>query len=155
MIENQSFEVKNKFVWFILRVIVGGIFAYAGLMKLLEPVENFRAAILDYGIFSPAAASIIARVIPWVEWLGGTFLLAGYLPKQSARIISLLAFGFVILLSISIFSGRGSEKCGCFGEHGIHFTVTQMFFLDLISCLSAWRLSKCIDFPFSLDKFLS
>lgn len=145
----------KAWVWFILRFMVGFIFAYAGFAKLLEPIENFETALRDYEVFPTETIGIIARTVPWMESFAGSFLLLGYLPRQSAIVTAALAFGFVTLLGFSMVTGHGAEHCGCFGESGIQFTTTQMFFLDLCSFVSAVQLARQKVFPISLHSRLS
>lgn len=145
----------QKMMLVFLRVAVGCIFAYAGFMKLLSPVENFEAAILDYGVFPVPAAKLLAHIIPWIEAVGGTFLALGYLPRQSAATISLLALSFIALLGFAVLSGKGGEDCGCFGESGIHLTTSQMLALDLCSFLASLGLIRQKTFPLSLHEKLT
>jgi len=155
LVEQKTPSSRSDYVWLILRIAIGFIFAYAGFMKLIEPVENFEAAITDFNLFSPSAIHGIARVVPWIELMGGTFLLLGYLPKMSAAAVGTLAFGFVVLLGISVLNGKGSQSCGCFGESGIKLTRNQMFILDLSVFLIAFKLFRKNKFTCSLHSALT
>ena len=155
MANQNTSSTNTEYIWFVLRIAVGFIFAYAGFMKLIEPVENFQAAIADFHVFPPFGVYWIARIVPWIELMGGTFFLLGYLPKISSAAVGTLAFAFVILLGISIFSGKGAESCGCFGESGIRLTRNQMFVLDLCSFFIAFKLSFRNKFPYSLHRTLT
>jgi len=155
LVEQKTSSSRSDYVWLILRIAIGFIFAYAGFMKLIEPVENFEAAITDFNLFSPTLVHWIARIVPWIELMGGTFLLLGYLPRISSAAVGALAFGFVVLLGMSVLTGKGSESCGCFGESGIKLSRNQMFILDLGAFFIAFKLFRKNKFPCSLHNALT
>ncbi|MBI4430392.1 MAG: DoxX family membrane protein [Candidatus Omnitrophica bacterium] len=142
------------FVWFALRVAIGFTFAYAGFMKLIEPIENFESVVSDYDLFSRDLVPVIARTVPWIELIGGTFLLLGYAPKFSSATIGALALAFSMLLGASILAGKGEKSCGCFGESGIKLSANHMFVLDLLVCISSARMYLFESFPLSLHAWL-
>lgn len=152
---NQPKLSSADYGWVMLRILIGCIFAYAGFMKLVEPVENFQAAISDLNLIPAHLIPWIARIIPWFELIGGTFLLLGYLPKQSSVTISGLSLAFVFLLGASVLAGKGTKACGCFGESGIKLTTNQMFVLDLLVCMSCLKLYLRNSFPLSLHSWLN
>ena len=129
--------------------------AYAGLIKLLEPIENFEAVLRDYQLLSLHMVPVIARIVPWIEWLAGSCLVAGFLPRQSAGICAALAFGFAFFSGFSILSGHGGKPCGCFGDGGMQLTTNQMFMLDLVLFFTSLRLFTMKSFPFSLEHWLN
>lgn len=142
--------------WIVARIFVGFIFAYAGLAKLLEPAANFEAVLLKYGIFAPSWIPGLARIVPWIEWFVGCFLMAGYLPRWAAASASLVALAFLVTLGSSeLLLKSGGTDCGCFGQSGwLHFSLRQIFAVDLVNFVLALRLSFSTSFPFSLHGFL-
>lgn len=128
--------------WTLARIAVGAIFAYAGFMKLIEPAANFQAVIAAYKILPPALVPAAARVVPWMEWFGGAFMILGYLPRASAGMVSFLSAAFSTLLVAAMLGGKGlPQDCGCFGESGIHLTPPQALGLDLVTFLLSLRLA--------------
>ena len=114
--------------------MVGFVFAYAGLAKLLEPSANFEAALLRYGVFSPAWIPWIAKILPWFEWLLGSLMVVGYSPRLTSAGISLLSLAFLVTLAASgLLLESGGTDCGCFGRSGLHLSVQQIFLVDLVS----------------------
>ena len=138
------------------RIATGLVFAYAGWIKLTEPTANFESVLLRYGIISPEWIPWIARILPWGEWLLGSFLVVGFLPRLAAFGVSLLAVLFLVTLtSTKAFLEAGGMDCGCFGRSGlIHLSVRQIFFVDLVCLVLALRISLFKDFPGSLHSFL-
>ena len=61
----------------VLRVVLGGIFIYAGYVKLVEPWQLFAAGIADYEVVPMWAAKFLAHTLPWFEVLIGLLLIAG------------------------------------------------------------------------------
>jgi len=147
--------MKSPFLWCLLRILVGFIFAYAGFSKLLEPSANFEAALLKYGVFSPQWIPWIARILPWLEWLGGSLLIAGYAPRATAAGISFLALCFLVTLASSnLLLESGGTDCGCFGRFGLQLSLRQIFLVDLLSLAVSLRIIFLDEFPFSLHSFL-
>ena len=144
---------RNELFWCIARVLVGLIFAYAGLAKLLEPVENFEAALLRLGVLSPAWIPWVARTIPWIEWILGVFFVLGYFPRVSGAGLCLLSLMFVVVLSSSrLFVTAGGTDCGCFGSSFLlRLTIHQVFILDLVNFSVLIRLLFLKNFPLSLE----
>src|SRR3990167_2317244 len=98
------------------RMMVGGLFAYAGFMKLVYPVENFHAVLAEYPLVPHAAIPLIALTLPWAELVLGVFLVTGYLTRLSAAALLGLCAAFVLLLVTRyMIEGTLPADCGCFG----------------------------------------
>lgn len=146
---------KREMFWVAARVVAGLVLAYAGWSKLAEPAANFEAALLKYGIFSPFLISGIVRILPWLEWILGSFLILGYAPRAaSAGAGGIFLCFLVVLTSSGLFLESGMSDCGCFGESGIRLTIYQIFFVDLAALVVTLRLAFMPSFPWSLHAFL-
>jgi uncharacterized membrane protein YphA (DoxX/SURF4 family) len=99
----------------VLRVILAGIFIYAGYVKLRDPWQLFAASIASYELVPMWAGEIIAKAFPWVEIALGVGLLIGrrLLPPSSAATALLLLF-FNVMLWRAFLQGKEID-CGCFG----------------------------------------
>ena len=102
----------NKYFQLTLRVIIGGLFIYASLDKLFNPGE-FATIIKNYQILPLELVNIFGIVLPYVEFLAGTFLVFGIFKKGSSFIISLLLVVFLIGLIKAQITGL-DINCGCF-----------------------------------------
>ncbi|HBB67889.1 MAG TPA: DoxX family protein, partial [Elusimicrobia bacterium] len=51
----------------LARLAVGGVFVYAGTIKLLAPAEEFAYAIETYKVTGPALSLWAAYIMPWLE----------------------------------------------------------------------------------------
>jgi len=105
--------LQSRYLAFLLRVILGGLFVAASWDKILHPAR-FVEDVANYGILPPLLVNLCALILPWLEMIAGLFLVLGFFPKSSALILSLLLASFTVAISINI--ARGAEiDCGCFG----------------------------------------
>ena len=58
-------KIKNILV-LMSRVFLGGVFIYAGVVKIIQPAE-FADAIDNYRIAPYVLVTIMAVVLPWVR----------------------------------------------------------------------------------------
>lgn len=146
---------SREALWAITRIIPGVVLLYAGWSKLNEPAANFEAALLRYGVLSPQWIPWIARVLPWLEWFWGGFLVVGYLPRVAAIACSLLSLGFLVVLTSShLFLQSGGSDCGCFGSAGLHLSIHQIFVVDLLNLMIGLRLVFSKRYPWSIHALL-
>lgn len=153
-----AFRFSKKWSWVLPlagRLFLGGIFVASGYAKLTEPIENFSGLLAEYTILPPAFIPLLAHAVPWIEFVAGTFLVLGFLPKVSVLALVFLSCNFLIVLGLSkIMLGVLPTTCGCFGEGGLHLSVTQVMFLDFFDvALGFWLLNQEKQ-PWSLDTFL-
>jgi len=105
--------LRNKALIFTFSLIVGGLFIWAGLLKIIDPLE-FARNISNYRVLSPKLSLLVAITLPWIELLSGLFIILGIMRRASALLISLFLIGFIVLIGVTIFRGI-SVDCGCFG----------------------------------------
>ena len=106
--------IRHRWVLLLFRVIVGGVFIWAGALKIADPL-GFAQSIKNYQVVPHTLAFLIAVVLPWVEVLSGAFLIIGLYRRSSALIISLLLAGFIALVALALARGIDTS-CGCFGS---------------------------------------
>jgi len=106
--------IRNKHVLCAFRLIIGGLFIYAGVIKIADPL-GFARDIQNYRILPPAACLFIALALPWFEALSGAFLIVGIFKRTSAWLLSFLLAGFIVLVIITMARGLDVD-CGCFGS---------------------------------------
>ena len=98
----------------LLRIGVGGVFAYAAWTKLREPWTLFAISIDAYHVLPEWAVLATARVLPWLELLVGLILIAGVWRRISTTAASALLLVFFGLMVRAYARGEGID-CGCFG----------------------------------------
>src|SRR5436309_16031219 len=83
-----------KFFWRIVDLIVGGIFVYAGVVKVLDPVQF--ANDIDNDTTLPWFVSVRRAVyLPWLEIFRGLPLIFRFLYRVGLSILTVLIAVFV------------------------------------------------------------
>jgi len=100
----------------ISRLVVGGVFIYASLDKILHP-DQFARIIFNYHLVPASLINLAAIMLPWVEFGAGLFLIMGVWTRASGLILTALVVVFIAALAINWFRGVSLE-CGCFTVSG-------------------------------------
>lgn len=144
--------IDNKFIPFLLRIVLGGIFVYAAAGKILYPAD-FSEAIANYQLVPVMFTNLIAIMLPWVELIAGLLLLNGFRTQTGNLIIFLLVcvFSFGAVQAVV----RGLDiNCGCFTE-----ASRRVGLLFLAEEAALFLMSICIFFfdkgYLSIDSVLS
>ncbi len=103
---------KSLPVQLICRLILGGVFIYAGATKITHLHELARI-IHNYKILPESLVYISAVIMPWVEILTGFSLIVGVYKKASASIITGMLLVFIVAISFNLMRGLNFD-CGCF-----------------------------------------
>jgi uncharacterized membrane protein YphA (DoxX/SURF4 family) len=106
--------IRNKPLLLVFRVVLGGLFIYAGVVKVVDPL-GFAQDIRNYRLVGQSLAFVAAVVLPWLEILAGAFLVAGIWKRGAALVISGLLVFFIVLTLVTLARGLDVE-CGCFGS---------------------------------------
>jgi uncharacterized membrane protein YphA (DoxX/SURF4 family) len=96
----------------VCRFILGGLFIYASISKIVHPFA-FAKIIYNYKLLPDILIYISAITLPWVEMISGLFLVAGIFKRTAAIILFSLLFVFIIAISINLIRGLNFD-CGCF-----------------------------------------
>lgn len=104
---------SNKWTFIILRIILGGIFLYAGIIKIGNPLA-FSDSIASFQILSPGLINIVALSLPSFEILLALMLISGWKWRPALLGIVFLTTIFGLALAQAIFRGLEVD-CGCFG----------------------------------------
>jgi uncharacterized membrane protein YphA (DoxX/SURF4 family) len=102
----------NSWLGVVSRIVLGGVFIYASLDKIMHP-EQFARIIFNYHLVPADFINLAAIALPWVELGAGVLLIAGIWPRASATVLTALVVLFIVALSINWFRGVNLE-CGCF-----------------------------------------
>lgn len=143
-----------RIVMLIARVILGAVFIYSGWQKLMGPVEEFRAVILQYAIFPKPFVPWIALLVPWLELIFGTFVVLGFMTRKSAVALACFLAVFITLLVRSLMLHLSIMECGCFGS-GFLLRPRDAILLDVGLLIFAILVIRCKSDPWSLDARLN
>jgi len=113
-----------------IRILLGGIFIYAALLKIADPVA-FAGSVAAYKILPYFASYLTAAVLPFVELSCGLLLVLGYRVKGGALIIGVMNLVFMIALGAAIVRGLDID-CGCFKQGGAKTTPWTALLRDAV-----------------------
>jgi uncharacterized membrane protein YphA (DoxX/SURF4 family)/thiol-disulfide isomerase/thioredoxin len=132
---NRRIGMKKYFsLPFISRLILGSIFIYAGLYKIINPY-SFEKTLYAYNFLSNSFTGFIALIFPWAQLILGALLVSGYLARYVASTISILLLIFIIMNILSVSKGN-CQGCGFLSElvfykRGNHFILLTINYLLL------------------------
>lgn len=130
MLQSSPFNFRRAVI-LIGRLVLGGIFVYAGVAKIFLPnthlwpmfvlkfsiatnLSTFAQQVESYKILSAGASDFVAHTLPFTEIVLGLLLLIGWRLRLWASLVTLIMLGFLgavtraYLLHMDI-------NCGCFG----------------------------------------
>jgi uncharacterized membrane protein YphA (DoxX/SURF4 family) len=104
--------IENDYLIFAIRIIVGSIFIYASIDKIIAPAQ-FARIVYNYHLVPGTAINFFALILPWVEFICGLSLIIGIWIRGASLLANFLILIFIVALSINLFRGVDIE-CGCF-----------------------------------------
>ena len=126
-----------KIILNLLRIIVGVLFIFSGLIKANDPLglsykmdEFFEVLHLTFLSPYSLAFSVVMNAF---EIIAGVAVLVGYRMRIFSVLLLLLIIFFTFLTAFALFSGTIRE-CGCFGDC-IKLTPVETFWKDVILLL--------------------
>jgi len=130
----------------LARLVVGGVWVVAGVLKLPDPTENVRT-VRAYQILPESVVPVVGHVLPILEILVGACLLLGLLTRVAAAVSALMQLAFIIGIA-SVWARGLSIDCGCFGggasptanaQAAYPWDIARDVALMLLSLLLVWR----------------
>ena len=125
------------------RLLLGGIFIYAGVLKGQDPVA-FAGQVANYQLLPYAWNYLVAAILPYLEILCGSLLILNRWVRPATLILGVLNLVFIVALSSLLVRGIDID-CGCFRpdvdahtsplsallrDLGIMVLVAMIWFLD-------------------------
>jgi putative oxidoreductase len=141
-------QEQMKFAWRIVGLLVGGVFIFAGLSKIvdlqpfrfLDPME-FARDIDNYKMLPWTICVGLALYLPWLEVICGLALIVRRWYSGALRILFAL---LLVFIGASIAAKmRGIDiTCGCFGHLSNQLSFAWHLALDfaIVAAVAAlWR----------------
>jgi uncharacterized membrane protein YphA (DoxX/SURF4 family) len=126
----------------VVAIIIGGLFIYAGAVKIVDPVE-FARDIDNYKMLPWQLGVGLAFYLPWLEILAGLTLITGVLYRGGIFVLTALMSVFVIATIAA--KARGLDiSCGCFGHASQYLSFAWHLVLDVLllaGLLVLWKRS--------------
>jgi uncharacterized membrane protein YphA (DoxX/SURF4 family) len=130
----------NKGILWVLRLLVGGLFIFSGLIKVNDPVgtaikleeyfDVFSNDIAGFFIYFKPFALYIGVVLVVLEVVLGVMLILGVKSKLTAWALAAMILFFTFLTFFSAYFNKVTD-CGCFGD-AIKLTPWESFYKDVI-----------------------
>ncbi len=132
-----------------IRLALAGLFFYAGILKLLDPLA-FQSQIDRFQLVPFWMAGLAAVVFPWMEIVSAAGLLTRRLRKGALAWFALMLLLFTAVILISWARGLDVD-CGCFGATGgsanYPWYVTRNSLLMISVGLVIWLDRRVTRFP--------
>lgn len=140
----------------LARLVTGGVWLYAGLLKVGEPASSV-SAVRAYQLLPYDVAEIVGRTLPMLEVVLGICLLTGLLTRFSGGVSALLQVAFIVGI-VSVWSRGIAINCGCFGDGGpdpdafskYPWEIARDAGLAVLSLFLVWRPRT----PYAVDALL-
>lgn len=125
----KTIIVSPRFNLF-LRFVIGGIFVYAGFMKLIDP-KAFAKVISQYDLIPEILLAPVALGLPLLEFIAGLALIFNIRGSLTAIFSMLVLFVFILWYGIL---NDLSIDCGCFtpAEIADQNSLKKAFYRDLL-----------------------
>lgn len=100
----------------VARLVTGGVWLYAGLVKLPHP-EQSVLAVRAYQLLPGDVAVTVGHLLPVLEVVVGGCLVLGLLTRGAGAVSAVLFAAFIIGIA-SVWARGITIDCGCFGGGG-------------------------------------
>jgi uncharacterized membrane protein YphA (DoxX/SURF4 family) len=133
----------HRFAGWFCRCLVGGIFFYAGALKMADVIV-FAGEVAAYHLIPHNFTYLVAAILPSIEVLIGALLLLDCRVRGAAFLAGVLNLIFILALVSALTRGL-NISCGCFGL-GHDSTVLKALSRDLalMVAIVVTFLSACI-----------
>jgi putative oxidoreductase len=108
--------LRSRWLNLAARLIIGGLFLYASIEKVLHPAA-FAMAVRAYKLIPFSLSNLFAICVSWSEIVAATLLVLGIFTRRAAGAIFLLLIMFTGAIS-TVLVRHMVIDCGCFGEGG-------------------------------------
>jgi uncharacterized membrane protein YphA (DoxX/SURF4 family) len=129
MMQSSPLNFRRAVIW-IGRLVLGGIFVYAGYSKIFLPnlilsplfalkfslstnLSNFANQVESYKLLSPWGVNLVSHTLPFIEIVLGLLLLLGWRLRIWATVVTFLMLGFLTVVSRAYLLHM-NINCGCF-----------------------------------------
>jgi uncharacterized membrane protein YphA (DoxX/SURF4 family) len=129
MMETSPLNLRRAVIW-LGRLVLGGIFIYAGYSKAFLPntnfwpffilrfsinmnISNFAAQVEAFKLLPPWGVQFVAHTLPFTEIILGLLLLIGWRLRIWATLLTLIMLGFFSVV-LRAYLLHMDINCGCF-----------------------------------------
>lgn len=130
MMQSNPLNFRRVVIW-AGRLVLGPVFAYAGVSKLIYPnthlwpwfvlkfsvvmnLTSFATQVESYKLLSPETSSFVAHTLPFAEIALGLLMLIGWQLRLWATLVTAVMLGFLFAVTRAYLLHM-DINCGCFG----------------------------------------
>jgi uncharacterized membrane protein YphA (DoxX/SURF4 family) len=125
MMQSSPLNLRRAIIW-MGRLVLGGVFIYAGYAKIFLPIMHprpsigvalafFALQVGSYQMLPPWGVNFVAHTLPFAEVALGLLLIIGWHLRIWASLATLLMLGFFAVVVRSYAMGL-QINCGCFAN---------------------------------------
>ncbi|HEY2545293.1 MAG TPA: DoxX family protein [Candidatus Acidoferrum sp.] len=129
MMQSSPLNFRRAVIW-IGRLLLGGIFIYAGYSKMFLPntnlwpyfilkfsvsmnLSNFATQVEAFKMLPPWGVQFVAHTLPFTEIVLGLLVLIGWRLRIWASLLTVIMFGFFFVV-LRAYLLHMNINCGCF-----------------------------------------
>ena len=129
MMQSSPLNLRRAVIW-VGRLVLGGIFIYAGYSKAFLPntnfwpffilrfsmtmnISNFAAQVEAFKLLPPWGVQFVAHTLPFTEIILGLLVLIGWRLRIWATLLTLIMLGFFSVV-LRAYLLHMDINCGCF-----------------------------------------
>lgn len=114
----------------LLALLFGGMFVYAGVLKLKSPLL-FQQSIRSFEMIGDPWTALLALSLPWLEIFAGLAVIIGIFRQGGLLLLNLSLLMFFVALGSAWYRGLNID-CGCFGSSDKTPDYTWLFIRDAL-----------------------
>ena len=123
-------HTAQPWVGLVVRLVLAGVFAVAGALKLPDPGESLRA-VRAYRLLPESLVPAVGYGLPALEVVLALVLLVGVATRFAAVVSAVLLVAFIV--GVASAAARGlSIDCGCFGGGGEVAAVQTRYVEEIV-----------------------
>lgn len=129
MMQSSPLSLRRAIIW-LGRLVLGGIFIYAGYSKIFLPnnslwplfvlkfslsmnLSNFALQVEAFKLLPPWGVQFVAHTLPFTEIILGLLVLIGWRLRIWASFLTMIMLGFFVVVSRAYLLHM-NINCGCF-----------------------------------------
>ena len=128
-----------------LEVVLGGLFFYAGLQKVLH-FHEFAEAVLAYRLLPESLVGLAVAGLPWLEIAAGLGLVTGLKRRSCLLLLAGLVAVFLVVIFVTMARGLNIDcGCGLFFQRQVGWAAVLEDAVLIIwaAGLYRWELLRC------------
>ena len=104
----------KSFVLWTCRLLLAGVFAYAAILKIIDPADFVRD-LAHYRLLPHPLTLVVALYLPWLELICSIGVLCRWRERGALLLTTVMCGFFCAALASAWFPGL-DLNCGCFGH---------------------------------------